>query len=297
MSSGSRLLALALAILATSMFWRAAAVARRGVARQPRWPAPTHLIATPVQDAAGPPARPGVLRVCADPNNLPFSDREGQGFENRLAEMVARDLGRTLEYYWTPERRGFIRTALDAGRCDLVAGIPSRSDRVRVTHPYYRSSYVFVSRSDRRLRVSSLDDPRLRRLRVGIPITGEDYENPPPAQALADRRIIDNVRGYPVYGDYSRPHPSWNVLDAVLKGDVDVAIAWGPAAGFFARRTGGRVVLAPIRGRLDPRLPFDFDISMGVRRGDAVLGAAVDRALARHAAEIRQVLASYGVPL
>jgi hypothetical protein len=132
---------------------------------------------------------------------------------------------------------------------------------------------------------------------VGIPITGTDYANPPAAQALAVRHIIDNVRGYPVYGDYSRPRPSWGVLDALLRNEVDVAVAWGPLAGYFARHSPTPIDIVAVDGPADPALPVAFDVSMGVRRNDRVLAAALDEVLARRGTEIRQVLASYGVPL
>jgi mxaJ protein len=258
-----------------------------------------HLVVPPAAEltADWPPPDPHVLRVCSDPNNMPFSDRTEGGFENRLAELAARELHRSLAYYWQPQRRGFIRTTLNAHRCDVVIGIPTTSELVRVTRPYYRSSFVFVSRRGRRPPISSFDDSRLRQIRIGIPLTGNDYANPPAAQALAVRHITDNVRGYPVYGDYSRPRPSWGVLDALLRNDVDVAVAWGPLAGYFARQSPIPIDIVPVDGPADPGLPFAFDVSMGVRRDDRGLAAALDEILARRSPEIRHILASYGVPL
>jgi len=178
----------------------------------------------------------------------------------------------------------------------VVVGVPSSLELARVTRPYYRSSYVFVSRQDRRLGLTSLDDPRLRTLRVAIPITGDDYDNPPPAQALAARHIIDNVQGYPVYGDYSKPHPSSGVVDAVRRGDVDVAIAWGPIAGFTARQPGDALDLMPLPDR-DGSLPFTFEISMAVRRDDSVLARQLDEVIKRRAPDLEQILRAYGVPM
>src|ERR1043166_7174348 len=148
---------------------------------------------------------PSPLRVCADPNNMPFSNRNGQGFENRIAALVAHDLKRPLAYFWSPQRRGFIRNTLNAGNCDVVVGIPAAFGPLLSTRAYYRSSYVFVSRRDRHLRIRSFDDRRLRSLTIGVQITGDDYDNPPAAQALASRHMVENVRGYTVYGDYSKP--------------------------------------------------------------------------------------------
>ena len=180
------------------------------------------------------------LRICADPNNLPFSNRDREGFENQIAELVARDLRRPLAYFWSPQRRGFIRNTLDAGRCDLVIGVPAQFKPLQSTRPYYRSSYAFVTRRDRHLRVRSFDDPRLKTLTIGIQITGDDYNNPPAAQALASRHIIQNVRGFTVYGDYSQPDPQRDLVDAVADRRVDVGVMWGPLAGFFARRAADR---------------------------------------------------------
>jgi quinoprotein dehydrogenase-associated probable ABC transporter substrate-binding protein len=296
MSSGSKETILSSLILAGSigfLIW----LAMGGGPAARADASPVHLVVPPAAVAAAPAPDPRVLRVCADPNNLPFSDREGRGFENRLAEIVGRDLGRRVEYYWQPQRRGFVRTTLNAGLCDAVMGLPSASGMVLATRPYYRSTYVFVSRRARHLALASFDDPRLRRLRIGIPITGNDYENPPPAQALASRGIVENVHGYPVYGDYSRPRPSWDVLNAVVAGDVDVAIAWGPLAGYFAQLTGPAIAIVPVATPGGTTVPFEFDISVGVRRGDRALAAAIDGALARHAADIQRLLAAYGVPL
>jgi len=263
-----------------------------------RWhaSAPSHLAITPLAAADMPLQDPHVLRVCADPNNLPFSNDRGEGFENQIAKTVATDLNRSLVYYWQPQRRGFLRNTLLAGACDVVVGVPSSLELARVTRPYYRSSYVFVSRQDRRLGLTSLDDPRLRTLRVAIPITGDDYDNPPPAQALAARHIIDNVQGYPVYGDYSKPHPSSGVVDAVRRGDVDVAIAWGPIAGFTARQPGDALDLMPLPDR-DGSLPFTFEISMAVRRDDSVLARQLDEVIKRRAQDLEQILRAYGVPM
>jgi mxaJ protein len=261
---------------------------------------PTHLVAVVHEPDAQPAvaADAGTLRVCADPNNLPFSNDRGEGFENAVAKLVADDLSKHVAYYWQPQRRGFIRRTLNAGACDVVMSVPSSYDAVRTTTPYYRSSYVFVSRRDRRLHIRSLDDPRLHRLTIGIQITGDDYENPPAAQALATRHIIDNVRGYTVYGDYSRPNPSAGVVSAVADGDVDVAIAWGPLAGPFAERHRLPLEMTPVSPSADGRSrSFVFDIAMGVRRDDVRLAAALDAVIARRRAEIRRLLASYGVPL
>ena len=240
---------------------------------------------------------PRTLRVCADPNNLPFSNSRGEGFENKLAELMAGGLGRQVQYYWQPQRRGFIRSTLRAGACDVVMGMPAASDMVLGTRAYYRSTYVFVSRRDRRLRVRSFDDPRLRRLRIGIQITGADYDNPPPAQALAARHIVDNIRGFTVYGDYSKPYPLRGSIDAVQTGSVDLAVIWGPVAGYFGHQPGPALDIAPVPALEDgPSIPFAFNISMAVRKGDEPLAAALNKLIAQRGRDIRRILDEYHVP-
>lgn len=238
------------------------------------------------------------LRVCADPNNLPFSNRAEEGFENEIARLVAKDLGRTVSYTWWPQRRGFIRNTLRARKCDVVIGIPSSFELAQPTAPYYRSTYVFVTRRDRHLTIRSFDDPILARLKIGVHAIGDDYANVPPAQALAKRGLARNVVGYSIYGDYSKPDPPARLIDAVARGEVDVAIAWGPLAGYFARKEGVPLDLAPVSPEVDlPFLPFVFDIAMGVRRGDDALRAALERVLTRRRPQITAVLRRYGVPL
>jgi mxaJ protein len=241
--------------------------------------------------------RSGELRVCADPNNLPFSNARAEGFENRIADLLARDLGTTVHYTWWAERRGFIRKTLTAHRCDVVMGIPAASDRVLATRPYYTSSYVFLTRLGDHRHIETLDDPALRHLKIGVHLIGEDYNNPPPVQALARRGIVRNVVGYSIYGDYSRPNPPSDLVDAVAKGEVDVAIIWGPFAGYFAHHESVPLEMKRVLPLIDPPgLPFTFAIALGVRSDDAALRARLDAALDRHSAEIGRILDSYGVP-
>lgn len=241
---------------------------------------------------------PGQLRVCADPNNLPFSNRAGEGFENELAALLAEDMGLEVAYTWQPQRRGFIRTTLNAGLCDVVMGVPSTFELALTTAPYYRSTYVFVQRSDAAHRVASMDDPALRTLRVGVPVVGDDYSSTPGAAALGRRGIIENVRGFSVYGDYDEPHPPSRLIEAVSAGEIDVAIAWGPLAGYFASRQDAPLRLTPVSPQIDlPFTLFVFDMAMGVRRGDDSLRVRLDRFIETRDGEIRALLERYGVPL
>ena len=244
------------------------------------------------------PAAVTSLRVCADPNNLPFSNEKGEGFENRIAERLASDLGLPLRYTWKPQRRGFVRTTLNAGECDLIMGVPATYDMVRTSRPYYTSSYVFVYRRDRGYHITSLADSALRRLKIGIHVIGDDYHNTPPAEALAARGIIDNVKGYTIYGDYSRPNPPARLIEAVAKGEVDVAIVWGPLAGYFAPRESVPLTIVPVPKESDiTGQKWTFAISMGVRHRDQGLAVLLDQLLDREQPSIDAILSDYGVPL
>jgi mxaJ protein len=238
------------------------------------------------------------LRICADPNNLPFSNDHEQGFENRLANMVAKDLGMNVSYDWYPQRGRFFEKTLNAGTCDVVMGVPEGMDDASTTTPYYRSSYVFVSRRDSHLAIRSFDDPRLPMLRIGVHITGEADGSTPPVAALARRGIVRNLVGYNIYGTLAEKNPPADLIQAVIHKDVDVAIAWGPMAGYFARHSPVPLDVAPVDVTSpDPSLPFSFSISMGVRRGDEKLQQQLQAEIERRRPAIRRLLESFGVPL
>jgi mxaJ protein len=237
------------------------------------------------------------LRVCSDPNNLPFSNQQQQGFENRIAELIAHDLNSKLTYTWWAQHRGYVRNSLNANQCDLLIGVPASFERTINTVPYYRSTYVFVTRRDRHLNIRSFDDPALKRLTIGVQMIGDDFTNTPPAHALTQRHMIENVRGYSVYGDYRRPNPPARIIDAVANGDIDVAVAWGPLAGYFAQKEPVPLDITPVSPQIDlPFLPFVFDISMGVRRGDTALRERLNTVITRRKADIDRILEQYGVP-
>lgn len=241
---------------------------------------------------------PAPLRVCADPNDLPFSDKARGGFENRIIELVAKDLGRPVQYEWWAQRRGAVRETVGAGKCDLWPGVATGVERLATTRPYYRSGYTFVTRVGDHLEGLTLDDPRLRRLRLGVQLIGDDGANTPPADALSRRGIVANVQGFTVYGDYRKAQPAGEIIDAVADRRIDVALAWGPLAGARARQSPVPLRVDLITPWLDQnRWPLAFDISVGVRKEDPALLAQIDAALQRRRAEVRGILAGYGVPL
>jgi mxaJ protein len=236
------------------------------------------------------------LRVCADPNNLPFSNERREGFENKIVAILAEELGADVEYTWWAQRRGFLRNTLKAGLCDLVPGTPSNIEGIRTTAPYYRSTYVFVTRADNPA-IASFNDPLLREMQIGVQLVGDDGQNTPPAHALSRRGLTQNVRGYTLYGDYSRPNPPARIIEAVADGEIDAAVAWGPMAGYFASRQPVPLQIAPVWPQFDgPQLPMVWDISMGVRKEDEALRQDIDAALNRRRAEVDAVLTLYGVP-
>lgn len=238
------------------------------------------------------------LRVCADPNNLPFSNRAGEGFENRLAEMIAADFGVELEYTWWAQRRGFVRNTLKAGACDVIIGVPANYELTATTAPYYRSTYVFVRRDGEHPGLASITDPRLAALRVGVHVTGDDGANPPPAHALGAQGIVDTVVGYMIYGDYAEPNPPGRIIRDVASGVIDVAAVWGPLGGYFAARMKPPLTVVPIEGTgAFPDQPFTYAIAMGVRRGDDALRERLDAFIQRRGHEIDALLLDYGAPL
>src|SRR6185437_2129813 len=232
--------------------------------------APTIALAqaTHTQYPGKKPATEGAqLRVCADPNNLPFSNRAGQGFENELAGMLAKSMGKTVSYTWAAQQKQFLRDTLDAGKCDVVIGLPTDDHAygVLTTHPYYRSTYALVYRADAPYKLASLDNPRLRKLTIGVHSIGDDWADLPGGAVLAYRGI------------------------------VDVAIAWGPLAGYFATREPVKLTVVPLT-HTHAVLPFQFSISMAVRHGDAALRDRLDAFVQSHRGAIHTLLARYGVP-
>ena len=233
----------------------------------------------------------GPLRVCADPDNAPFSTADATGFENRLATMLADALGTEARFYWWPQRRGFLRNTLDAKVCDVVMGMPVGSPGVLTTAPYYEAGYVFAYRPDRVSGVGSYDDPALRKLRVGVPLVGNDMAATPPGHALARRGVTDNVIGFAPFG---RANVAERMMAALADGTVDVALLWAPQAAYFARRQDFEVRLAPARDDGAPE-PQQFAMAIAVRADEPALRDALAAALARLQPRVDALLREVGV--
>ena len=233
------------------------------------------------------------LRVCGDPNNLPFSNEKLEGIENKIAVVIAKDLGMTVAYTWWPHQRGLVKRVLNTSRCDVMLGIPKGYDPVLWTKPYYRTGYVLAYRKDRGLKLRSLDDPQLKKLKIGVQV------NTPPHDALGQRGIADNVVGYQLMFDsnfHAEDYPG-KVVEDLLAGTIDVALVWGPIAGYFVKKKAAPLELVMLEERPDSGERFAFDISMGVRKRDKELKDKLEAALARKHDEITHVLEDFGVPL
>ena len=239
------------------------------------------------------PAHARELRVCADPDNLPLSHEDGSGFENRIVRVVAEEMGAELRYEWLRQIRGYVRKTMGEGRCDVFIGVPRDFERVLATRPYYRSSYVFVDGPNAE-GLQSFEDPRLRSLRIGVQLVSDDLAATPAGHALTAVGCVDNVTGFPVFGEGPA---SARMVRAVAAGALDAAIVWGPQAGHFVSRSQ-----SPLQVRIAQpppvlqKMPFEFDIAMGVRRGNTALRDELDAIIERRRADIDAILAAYAVP-
>jgi quinoprotein dehydrogenase-associated probable ABC transporter substrate-binding protein len=234
---------------------------------------------------------PKVLRVCADPRNMPFSNEDGEGFENKLAELVASKLGKSLAYTWYPQAPGFVRNTLGAYKCDVVMGYPQGNDVVQSTNPYYRTAYALVFRPASGLDgVDTLADPRLKGKRIGI-VAGT-----PPATLLAVNGLMTSAKPYPLVIDTRFDSSSQAMMNDLATGEIDVGILWGPIAGYFAIKANPPMTVVPlVKERSGPRLAYY--ISMGVRGADQEWKRQLSRLIAENQPAINRLLASFGVPL
>jgi quinoprotein dehydrogenase-associated probable ABC transporter substrate-binding protein len=230
------------------------------------------------------------LTVCGDPNNLPFSNQEMQGFENRIAEIIADALDRPLHYRWWPQSVGFVRNTLQTRRCDLVMGITSVNEMVQNTNPYYRSVYSLVQRADASPRIQSLSDPALKDRRIGV-VAGT-----PPATLIARYGLMAQTRPYQRTVDTRHAAPAKQAVDDVAAGVTDIAVVWGPIAGYGATQQNPPLVVTPLPARVDD-VPLAFNVSMGLRHRETGWKHEINALIKRLQPEFRRVLMDYGVPL
>lgn len=234
---------------------------------------------------------PKVFRVCDDPHNLPYSNEAAEGFENKIATLLAEKMGKPLAYTFYPNSTGFIRNTLNAFRCDVIMGIPQGDDSVQGTNPYYRTAYTLVTKPGSDLaKVDTLEDPLLKGKHIGI-IAGT-----PPATNLAVNGLIGNAKPYPLVVDTRYDTPTLDMIEDLKKGTIDVAVLWGPIAGYLAKKSDPQLIVTPlIKETQGPRMVFR--IGMGVRHTDQNWKRDLNKLLAQNQPEINKILMDYGVPL
>jgi len=234
---------------------------------------------------------PKALRVCADPNNLPFSNDRGEGFENKIAELLAQKLGKTLAYTYYPGATGFVRNTLNAHLCDVIIGMPQGNDLVQPTNPYYRTTYAIVARGGADLSdIRSLDDPRLKEKgrRIGL------VANTPPGNILAVNGLLAAVKPYALMVDTRVESPSAEMIRDLEKGEIDIAILWGPFAGYYAKKAEDKLVVAPLEDVKGARM--SYRIGFGVRHSDQNWKRELNQFIAQNQGALDQILSDYGVP-
>jgi len=231
-----------------------------------------------------------VLRVCADANNLPYSNKTEEGFENKIARLIAGELGLPVRYTWWPQTIGFVRNTLRLRRCDLIVGIGTGNELVQNTNPYYRSVYTMVYRGNSGLRATRLSDPALKSLRFGV-VAGT-----PPATLLAMYDLIGQARPYQLTVDTRYFSPARQAIDDVAAGTIDVALIWGPMAGFFAKQQKVPLVVVPLLHEM-AKVRLDFRVSMAVRVNEPKWKRQLNDILDRLQPKIDVILKEYGVPL
>lgn len=241
------------------------------------------------------PMSPGLLRVCADPDNLPFSNQAGEGVENKLAELMAATWNSKLEYVWWAAPRGMMRM-LNGRYCDVALQMPVLSDMAGVTRPYYRTSYVFVQRAAAPHRVTSLDDPALKTMKIGVHLFAADGENTPPAMALSAHGVVGNLVGFSTtyVGGQNRPE---DIIKAVVSDSIDIAIVWGPIAGYYGKQLGADLALSPVHDDSLTQMLFTYSMAMATRRSERAFLDSLQKFLNTKAPEIRALLEQYGIPL
>ena len=234
---------------------------------------------------------PKVLRVCADPRNLPFSNEKGEGFENKLAVLFAEKLQKKLDYMYFPQATGFVRVTLGAHRCDVIMGFPQGDDLVQGTNPYYRTAYALISRQGSGLEdVTVLEDTRLKGKHIGI-VAGT-----PPGTNMAVNGLMANAKPYPLMIDTRVDSSAEAMISDLNKGEIDAGILWGPMAGFYAKKSNPPLHVTPlVQEKTGPQLVYR--IGMGVRRADQNWKRLLNRLIQENQPEINKILLDYGVPL
>ncbi len=247
--------------------------------------------------------KPRALKICDDPNNLPFSNDKGEGFENKIAQILARNLGLSLEVFYYPQRINIVRNTIryklpneSEYRCDLLTGVPSDFTAVATTQPYFRSTYVLVYAKGRKLDVASadqflaLDKAVLSGLRIGV------YDRTPAVDWMRKHNLLDQAVPYRLLNADPNHYPGKMIDDDLVKGKIDVAVVWGPIGGYFAGRIADpKLVVVPLKS--EPGVRLDFGVAMGVRQGEKAWRSLIQQALDQSRDEIAQILRQYNIPM
>jgi len=249
----------------------------------------------PSQQLRSRPRDGAIIRVCADPDNLPASNQKGEGYENKIAELLARTWGDTLEYAWWPVRRGFFSRALNGRYCDVAITAPAGLDMAGVTAPYFKSSYVIVYRKDSGLALRSLADTTFRRLKIGVHLLNSDAENTPPAMAMSRYGSVGNLVGFSTFFSEAGERPD-DIFRAVLDRRIDVAIVWGPMAGYFVKKLDAGLVVQPVEEDSVDGIPFAYSMGMATRRRDRGLRDSLQVFLEQQRPAIEGILKDFGIP-
>lgn len=257
---------------------------------------PALLAAAPAAAQRPGPMEPGVLRVCADPDNMPFSNQAQEGFENRLAEMMASAWNSRLQYVWWAAPRGLFARALNGSYCDVILAAPTGYDMAGVTRPYYRTGYVLVQRPDHPHQVKSLDDPALKTMKIGVHLFSNDAEHSPPVMALSSHGVVGNLVGFGTTYVGGRERPE-DIIKAVVDGTVDLSMVWGPIAGYYARQLGADLVLTPIPDDTLTSLPMAFSMGLATRRRERAFRDSLQHFLDSRGADVTALLTEFGFPL
>jgi quinoprotein dehydrogenase-associated probable ABC transporter substrate-binding protein len=251
----------------------------------------TLVVTTPVAAQPADLVSRAALRVCADPANMPFSNEAREGFENKIAELLAADLGLPLEYTWFPQATGFVRNTLGAKRCDVVMGYVAASEVIQNTNPYYKSAWALVYRNDHDLHgVETLNDTRLKGKRLGI-VAGA-----PPATLMAMNGLMGKAKPYALMVDRRYESPAEEMIRDIVSGDIDAGILWGPIAGYYAGRSGTPLTVMPLVHETSS-VPMTYRITLGLRHGEIEWKHRLNEFLTAHQSEIKAILTQYSVPL
>jgi quinoprotein dehydrogenase-associated probable ABC transporter substrate-binding protein len=234
---------------------------------------------------------PNVFRACGDPRNLPFSNDQGEGFENKLAELFAAKLGKKLSYTYFPQATGFVRKTLGSYQCDIIMGFPQGDDQAQVTIPYYRTTYALVTKPGSGLEdVTEINDPKLKDKRIGV------VARTPPSTSMAMNGLMAHAKSYPLFIDTRADSSAQAMIDDLARGEIDCGILWGPFAGYYAKQANPPLVVVPLTKEASGA-PMTFRIGMAVRPADQEWKRTLNRLIMENQAEINKLLISYNIPI